>query len=230
MSNLINPYLSPETNSEQEVNLPTGQGSSIYGAYRDARGIAKKLIFCLSLSIIASVLLSIWDGLYYMEIAAGDLDGMTRIEDSALMIVVPFFIVYLLTIVVFSMWTNRIVKNTWAFNSERMSISPGWAVGWYFVPVASLWKPIEAIRQVRDTFFGYKKGLNLTAWWAFWLITNFAGRISMKMPADTIEQIEASTLFDLVTSPLDIMSAVFALLMVKKLTNRQHKVVTAAAC
>ena len=46
----------------------------------------------------------------------------------------------------------------------------------------------------------------------------------MQMKVDTIDQAQASAMFDALTSPIDILVCIFAFLMVKKLTDRQYEV------
>ena len=59
--------------------------------------------------------------------------------------------------------------------TPSLTISPGWAVGWYFVPFASFWKPYEAMREIWGGSFarqGWESEVHaplLGWWWAFWL-------------------------------------------------------------
>lgn len=116
------------------------------------------------------------------------------------------------------------MKNTWAIQSHSSLITPGWAVGWYFIPLFSLWKPVAAVQQMRDAAFGGSQGLNLTPWWLTWVLTCIIDRMSFRMPTETISEIRASALFDAATSPIGILSAIFAILMIKKLTNKQYQI------
>ena len=45
-------------------------------------------------------------------------------------------------------WQHRAHANLWAFARSGLRFTPGWAVGWWFVPIASLWKPFEAVREL----------------------------------------------------------------------------------
>ena len=69
-----------------------------------------------------------------------------------------------------------------------MTITPGWAVGWHFVPFASLVKPFHAVVEI------WKVSANpndpesvlwpetlLRSWWALWLIANIGANISFRM-------------------------------------------------
>jgi Domain of unknown function (DUF4328) len=43
--------------------------------------------------------------------------------------------------VTFLRWIFRASKNLHVLSSEPMAFTPGWAVGWFFIPFANLYKP-----------------------------------------------------------------------------------------
>lgn len=87
------------------------------------------------------------------------------------------------------MWIYRASANARSIQPYPSRISPGWSVGWYFIPVANLWKPFAAMRQIWDTFLP-RSGL-LGWWWALWLVS---GVLSMASGA-LVNQIGASNTF-----------------------------------
>jgi hypothetical protein len=65
--------------------------------------------------------------------------------------------------------------------TPTLSISPAAAVGWFFVPIASLWKPYEAISQLIDGSGGRRVTATRTLagwWWAGWLARTALGILS----------------------------------------------------
>jgi len=65
--------------------------------------------------------------------------------------------------------------------TPTLSISPRAAVGWFFVPIASLWKPYEAICQLIDGSGGRRVAATRTLagwWWAGWLARAVIGLLS----------------------------------------------------
>jgi hypothetical protein len=65
--------------------------------------------------------------------------------------------------------------------TPTLSISPRAAVGWFFVPIASLWKPYEAIGQIIDGSGGRRVAATQTLagwWWAGWLVRAVLGLLS----------------------------------------------------
>jgi len=56
--------------------------------------------------------------------------------------------VYIATSVMFLIWLFRIYKNLDVLESQQnREFTPGWAVGWWFVPFANLVKPFQVMRE-----------------------------------------------------------------------------------
>jgi hypothetical protein len=56
--------------------------------------------------------------------------------------------VSIFTWVIFLVWTHRAASNVRAFGQQGLEYTPGWCVGWWFIPIASLWKPFDALREI----------------------------------------------------------------------------------
>lgn len=97
------------------------------------------------------------------------------------------------TIVFFLIWEYRVYSNLSALMAQNLEFSPGWAVGWWFIPFANLVKPFQVMREIwvesdpeYEAEFGFLSS-NLSAptimgfWWAFWLLYGFTDRIAGKM-------------------------------------------------
>ena len=57
-------------------------------------------------------------------------------------------VVSLGTGILFLVWTHQAATNVRAFGQHDLEITPGWAVGWWFVPFASLVMPYKALKEV----------------------------------------------------------------------------------
>lgn len=51
-------------------------------------------------------------------------------------------------IILYLRWVYRIVANLAALGASGISASPGWAVGWYFVPIFGFFRPYQIMREV----------------------------------------------------------------------------------
>lgn len=56
--------------------------------------------------------------------------------------------VLLVTAIVWLVWQHRAQKNLEGLGATRLRFTPGWAVGWWFVPLANLLKPFQTMREL----------------------------------------------------------------------------------
>lgn len=138
-------------------------------------------------------------------------------------------ILNIVTIIVFAMWIYRAAANVVEAGVAGFDYTPGWAVGWYFIPFANLVKPFAAMRQIWNASLGgsgsYLNEGNsiLTAWWAMWLISNIASHISFRMgiAAETPEMLNLSVQIGIFALLVDLVLFPVALRMVERITQAQ---------
>jgi len=84
------------------------------------------------------------------------------------------FVVWVGTVIAFCLWTHRVSRNLPALGGRGLKYTPGWAVGWYFIPVANFVVPIFVMREIwRESdpaqrhldSQGGKSASPLVAWW-----------------------------------------------------------------
>jgi hypothetical protein len=68
-----------------------------------------------------------------------------RASDTSIAIVRLIFPV---TAIIFLMWIHRANYNARRLGAAGMTYTPGWAVGCFFIPIASLWMPYEAMVEI----------------------------------------------------------------------------------
>ncbi|MET8133405.1 DUF4328 domain-containing protein [Streptomyces sp. NPDC005251] len=134
-----------------------------------------------------------------------------------------------LAAVVFLNWFLRVRVNAEVFSPFGHEKSRAW-VGWgWFVPVVNLWFPRRVMADIWDASrpAGARRGHGLVnAWWTFWIIGLLFGRASFGTygKAETTVELQAAAGEAMIADALDIVAAVFAILVVLKLTRMQdHK-------
>jgi len=148
-------------------------------------------------------------------------------------IAIAAFIIIIGTMVVFGMWIHRMDSNIHALGAPDLRYTPGWAVGWYFVPVANLWKPYQAMSEIWRASrnpIGWQAepvGGLLPWWWFWWLASTFVDDIAMRMSwrAEALEELIGVAPVNIVASVLDAVSAFVALLVVRRVQDFQAKAV-----
>jgi hypothetical protein len=104
--------------------------------------------------------------------------------------------VYLVTIVIFCFWIYRAAANAHALR-PGLSTSPPWAIGWYFVPFACLFKPFTSMKEIwrasfrREAWRPTPPDAVVSIWWTFWILTCVTGNIAFRLAASGAD---ASTL------------------------------------
>src|SRR5262249_43015408 len=80
--------------------------------------------------------------------------------------------------VTFMFWIYRASRNARALGAKEMKYSPGWSVGWFFVPVAELFMPYLVMRELWKASSPVARGQwqqstvspVLGAWWAMTVV------------------------------------------------------------
>lgn len=73
-------------------------------------------------------------------------------------------------------WTWRANANARGLGAAGMRFTPAWSVGWYFVPLANLVKPYDAMREIwlasafPEGWSNQAEPLRLRWWWVFLLV------------------------------------------------------------
>ena len=91
------------------------------------------------------------------------------------------------------MWIHRANYNARQLGATGMKFTPGWAVGWYFIPIASIWKPYQAMKEICQASFNPRRWWDeerpalLPAWWALWLLATGAEGVSWSVSTEAAE-------------------------------------------
>ena len=172
-----------------------------------------------------------WGEFQFGDIQIGDtIYSSFWISYSALAILmVP---IYLTTIVVFCMWIHRSNANARALGAEGMYFTPGWCVGWFFIPFMNLIRPFQAVREIyraSDPECGprdWKQSratVVLHVWWNLWIVTNIMGNIEGRMGgSDDPEILMLSCWLGVVGSALGIVLCLAITKIVCSIQARLH--------
>jgi len=96
-------------------------------------------------------------------------------------------LVYVGTAIVVLCWIYRANDNVHRLGAEQLGPSPGWAVGWYFIPLGNLVMPFQAMRETWKASIDprdwevVRVSPILGFWWFFWLASNIAGAVALRL-------------------------------------------------
>ena len=124
------------------------------------------------------------------------LDSLARLVGAVWDIVEPIAASVIPAILVL-VWTHRANYNARQLGAFDMAFSPGWAVGWHFIPIAWFWKPYQAMREIWQASAGpanWKRqaGSPLLAWWwALWILTRWGAFVASDLTARSLDAAKA---------------------------------------
>jgi len=128
-------------------------------------------------------------------------------------------------------WIHRACFNA-RVGAKYMEFTPGWAVGWYFIPFANFWKPYQAMKEIwENTAVQANKSMTeggwlLGCWWTFWIVSNIVANAAFRMSlrADTIDELSSMTKVMLASDLVDIPLTILFIQIVRKLSSTQEVV------
>ena len=120
----------------------------------------------------------------------GVIDLTTPTDAGALVFAViggGYTLAFVVSVVMVSMWIYRAHGHLRDADMQGLEFTPGWAVGWYFIPFANLIKPFQAMRELWNASLGNSHSFSEPAsdqvkwWWGTWIVGNIVSNISTRM-------------------------------------------------
>lgn len=234
----------------RSIEVPTGgvpppDVRQATGTFRSAHGPARWTIGLLAAGAVATLItlpfrvhhLSV---LHAYQRGAATAAQVNQAGSRANAIGVLGGLIVLATIVLWLVWQHRAQSNLRAIGASNLKYSPGWVVGWWFVPVAwwavpyltmrELWKASAPDAGAVDWKSERDPSL-LMAWWGAWVIRTLlsivSGTTSRGFSAGTTgitftaSQLIHRVSWGIAADVSSVIAAVFALLVVRTIDARQ---------
>ena len=164
-------------------------------------------------------------------------DGIQGI--GALLLLTSFII----CVIMVCIFTFKVAKNLHLIGVKSFDISPGWAVGWYFIPIANLWKPYNVTSEIWLSTHYPDQPYESTPktfpiWWGTWIISNIVSNVSTRMSAragifqDYVTDLpvyKTSLVLDTVSSITGMIAAWFLIGILASIANRQDGLIQTEA-
>jgi len=154
--------------------------------------------------------------------SAFELDSFIRSADGAQ----GFFILCAIGLAItFLAWLSRTVEIVPALGAGTPHDSPRWAIGWWFIPIAFLWKPYTVVRETWDRLATPPRtsgGTLVIGWWLCWIGATILGRIASAMAdsASSWEAVQNGFWVSFGSSVLSVAAAVSGFMVVREIQAR----------
>lgn len=168
----------------------------------------------------------------YLYMALTALVALLRIADpspggAADLASIPAALALFACFILVGRWIYRTNANAHLL-SDDMTITPGWSIGWFFVPFANLVKPYEG---VKETWWAshVAAGLHEDAdtallpwWWGLWLLTNILSNVVVYSGGGLDEAMPTAMIYvDLVAAALNVPLCLILIRLIRRLARVQ---------
>jgi len=203
--------------------------------YRSARTRARRAQGLIGLVVIVTAF-GIWATWGEVQILQRIQDGIivsdaeaTASDNRVIAALAFYYLTFIPAVVVFLVWINRAVRNLGQVrsgdSSSPLRFTPGWAVGWYFVPVMNLFRPFQSMRELYQESNPARIGSPLVGWWwALWL----GGRIVRRglfvglFSDPSLSELIVSDYRSMAGDALDVVAAVLVILLINRIVTWQE--------
>jgi hypothetical protein len=138
--------------------------------------------------------------------------------------------------IVFLRWVYRAYKNIQGFGAEGLRFSPGWAVGYYFIPFLSLIRPAQVMSEIwrvsqdPQNWMRRRGSWLVGTWWALFLSYSVATQVSLELALDgsTNDQWWLAAIFAILGDLFSVPLSIVALRLVTEIYKHQKNLVERA--
>ena len=201
--------------------------SGAYGIFRNNSGLKILLIALLVIDSMLALFVMITHQVIEPEIFDSSTNRVTAIlhgVDRGRMVS------RILAVFAFCYWINRSCKNAWLLDPPKMRTTPTWAVGYYFIPVISLWKPYVSMTEIRDASYGQSEALSklLPLWWICWIaclalsLSHFSISHLLKDASTSEETLSAAQKISTIGVPTHIILNYLTIVVIATITRAQN--------
>lgn len=206
--------------------------------YRDATQLTQWTIWLLYAEIALSFI-GLWSGWVerrlFEAFAAGAFASQENMATAAAdndsrqgLIGILVILVTVTSAVLTLCWIYRMCHNA-RVRAKFMEYTPGWSVGWFFIPVANFWKPYQAIKEIWGESArqagpqGREGGVLLGGWWTLWILSSMVGYASLRatMAIKDVDDALLANGIGLIESVISLPLDVVFLLIVRRLFSMQ---------
>jgi hypothetical protein len=128
--------------------------------------------------------------------------------------------------IVFIRWLRAAYRNVDVVAPGTRRYGHGWAIGSWFVPILSLWRPKQIVNDVwragGQDAADAEPGTLLWFWWGAFLVSNWLSNVGGRtlFGDQTPEELRNGTVAVTISDGVDIIGAILAILVVREASNR----------
>jgi hypothetical protein len=188
--------------------------------------------------VLALEIISLISGYFQYDLIQTVVNGGEISTESATsndtreqIIAIIYLVASIISAITFIQWFRRAYFNL-HLRVSHLSQTESWAAGSWFVPIISLYRPYQIMKELYEETeeLLLKKGLgineNFTAnsiglWWTLWIMNNIIGQFSFRysMNAESVDELNISTVIGMIANVVGIPLALITVKVIKDYSN-----------
>ena len=196
--------------------------------------IAADVATLISTSVSNSFLSSIEQGTYLYSYESMMAEANAHDLRDGIISFATIFI-YIACVIIFLRWTYKSSQITHLSGAQDLRFSPGWSVGWYFIPIASLWKPFQAFKQIYQVSIQITDWQNVSIpsslrwWWGLFILSSIIGNILTRVYFGVgfnsdlgFDDLKSIYILEVISYSIDIACILILIKIVKEISQRYN--------
>jgi Domain of unknown function (DUF4328) len=206
---------------------------------QSAHSRARIVLALLGLGLLSNVI-SIFSSMGQFMLLSSVLDGAQITDAQAAAndarqrgINIIQIAVFIATVIFWLLWQYRAYSNLSLVGSRDTEETPGWSVGYWFIPIINIFKPYQItaelwrkseLQNARDPIGGLSGGTPLVlAWWIVYVLNGLAARLfgSLVKSAKSVDELMTATMAGILSDVVGIVACILAILVVQRIDRFQ---------
>jgi hypothetical protein len=145
-------------------------------------------------------------------------------------------IIFIISGIIFIRWFRRAYYNLHLV-VDKLNHSEGWAAGFWFIPIANMYRPFQIMKELFGETINYLRKNNIESnipslkpinwWWSLWIINEILGRIIFQYSrrAETIDELIFSTKLDMVGCLIGLPLCIITVSVIKNYSLLEDKLI-----
>jgi uncharacterized protein DUF4328 len=228
----------PVASSEPSPDQSSAEEIGAYHFQVDPAGLTRLLQRLLWIGVTVACLALVDDIVEFVQVQTGKISpdqlansdpiqGILGLLQSGLGVV---------TAITFLKWVYRAYKNVQGFGAEGLRFSPGWAIGYYFIPILSLIRPVQVMSEIWRASYDPRSWRRspgswlIAAWWTLFLLYSGVTQVSLQIgiQASTNDQWTLAAVFAILGDFFSVPLSIVVLRLVTEIYRRQKELVKGA--
>ena len=200
--------------------------SSTENNYKDSSNLTN-WVRCMLYAQIVVAIISMGSNFFEYQLLSDYQNGVYTSQEQAIadgeandqrqqMVALVYVAVFIVSGFLILRWIHRANYNARQLGAKDMEFTPGWSIGYYFIPILTLWKPFQAMKEIwrashnPDSWPTEKASSILGLWWFLWIVTNMLGQAVLRMSAGA-EELQEFMRINILTQVSDALAIPLAL-------------------